>query len=184
MPCAVGCPAVRLPVAWVFVFLPSFSWACGRSPADYPSSGRCQGSYAMAESSTRRPTRIRTLLFAAAGVLLAGCATTRSTIMWRRRRPLRPRRRRPPRRMSRSPVARHEKAREFGPAAASAVCSRSRGLTLGLGDAAPVAVAVNGEDLRVVDEAVDERGGGGGVGEDGRPFTEGQVGGEDETVLE
>jgi general secretion pathway protein A len=48
-------------------------------------------------------------------------------------------------------VARHEKAREFGPAADSAVRARSRGLALGLGDAASVAIALNGEDLSVVD---------------------------------
>jgi transposase len=75
-----------------------------------------------------------------------------------------------------TPVARHEKAREFGPAADSAVRSRSRGLARGLGDAASVAIALNGEDLSVVDETIDERGGGGRIGEDGRPVAEWQVG--------
>ncbi len=74
-------------------------------------------------------------------------------------------------------VARHEKAREFGPAATSALRGGPRRLSLGLGDPASVAVPFNREDLGVVDEAIDERDRTAGVREDGRPVAEGQVGG-------
>jgi DNA invertase Pin-like site-specific DNA recombinase len=44
-------------------------------------------------------------------------------------------------------VARHEEAREFRPAADSALHRRSGRLPLGLGDTAPVAVALDRDDL-------------------------------------
>src|SRR5437879_4770694 len=50
------------------------------------------------------------------------------------------------------------------------------GSLAGFGDAAAVAVALEGDAVRVMDEAVDEGGGGGRVGEDGRPVAEGQIG--------
>jgi len=69
------------------------------------------------------------------------------------------------------------------PAADSALRRRARGLALGLRDAPSVAVPFHREDLGVVDEAIDERGGGGGVGKDGRPVAEGQVGRYHETAF-
>ncbi len=54
---------------------------------------------------------------------------------------------------------------------------RRRGLrgSAPFGDAPAIAVAFEGDDLGVVDEAIDEGRGGGGVGEDGRPLAERQV---------
>jgi hypothetical protein len=58
------------------------------------------------------------------------------------------------------------------------------GLALGgLGVAATKAVALDGDDAGVMDDAVDERGGAGGVGEDRGLLAEGQVRGEDEALL-
>jgi hypothetical protein len=49
------------------------------------------------------------------------------------------------------------------------------GFSLSLRDAASVAVAFDGEDLGVMDEAVNERNGTAGVRKDGRPVAERQV---------
>jgi len=51
-----------------------------------------------------------------------------------------------------------------------------------LGFAQPVALALDADDVGVVDDAVDERGGTGGVREDGRPVLEGEIGREDEAL--
>src|SRR5439155_11036060 len=50
-----------------------------------------------------------------------------------------------------------------------------------LGLPTPVAVSVDRDDVRMVHDAVDQRGDGRGVGEDAGPFAERQVGGEGET---
>jgi len=56
-------------------------------------------------------------------------------------------------------------------------------LRVGLGIAAPVGLALDGDDVCVVDDSVDEGGGASGVGERLGPVTKGQVGGEDERLL-
>jgi hypothetical protein len=48
--------------------------------------------------------------------------------------------------------------------------------------AEPVALALNGDDVGVVDDAIDESGGAGGVGEHRGPVLERQVGREDEAL--
>ncbi len=53
---------------------------------------------------------------------------------------------------------------------------------MGGGIPAAVAVALDDEDVGVMDDAVDEGGGAGSVGEDGGPLAERQVGGEDEAL--
>ena len=47
----------------------------------------------------------------------------------------------------------------------------------------PVALSLDGDDLGVMDDAIDERGGAGCVGKDGWPGAEGQVRGQDEAPL-
>ena len=49
-----------------------------------------------------------------------------------------------------------------------------------LGLAASIAAALDDEDLDVVGQTVDEGDGAGGVGEDGVPVLEGQVGGDEQ----
>src|SRR2546425_3717345 len=107
----------------------------------------------------------------------------------------------PPRRIARAPTAGgapaarprltrtqrtvrgHQEARKFEPAGRAPWSGgRPRGPTRGLGDAASIALALDGEDLGVMDDAIDERGGRGGVGEDRRPLAERQVGGEHEAL--
>src|SRR5712692_8578334 len=64
-----------------------------------------------------------------------------------------------------------EKPREFGPTPDGSVGGgRSRRLLFRLGHTAAVALPFDGDDLRVVDHAIDERRGGGRVREDARPF--------------
>src|SRR6266566_487511 len=60
--------------------------------------------------------------------------------------------------------------------------ARSGRLLLRLRHAAPIALSLDGDDLCVVDHAIDERRRGGGVREDAAPLAEGQVGGQDETA--
>src|SRR3989442_6887901 len=80
-------------------------------------------------------------------------------------------------------VGGHQEARKFEPAGRAPWSGgRPRGPTRGLGDAASIALALDGEDLGVMDDAIDERGGRGGVGEDRRPLAERQVGGEHEAL--
>jgi hypothetical protein len=50
------------------------------------------------------------------------------------------------------------------------------GLSVGLAGA--VALAFDGDHVGVVDDAIDERGGAGSVGEDAGPVSEGEIGGE------
>jgi hypothetical protein len=52
-----------------------------------------------------------------------------------------------------------------------------------LGLAGPVALALDGDDVGVVDDAIDEGGGARRVGEDGGPVAEGEIRGEDEALL-
>ena len=52
----------------------------------------------------------------------------------------------------------------------------------GLGGPPSIGTPLDGDDLGVVDHAIDERRGGGGVGEDRRPLAEGEVGGQDEAT--
>src|SRR3989442_12964963 len=74
-------------------------------------------------------------------------------------------------------VGGHQEARKFEPAGRAPWSGgRPRGPTRGLGDAASIALALDGEDLGVMDDAIDEPGGRGGVGVDGRPLAERQVG--------
>src|SRR5947209_3062619 len=80
-------------------------------------------------------------------------------------------------------VGGHQEARKFEPAGRAPWSGgRPRGPTRGLGDAASIALALDGEDLGVMDDAIDERGGRGSVGEDRRPLAERQVGGEHEAL--
>src|SRR2546425_12295790 len=80
-------------------------------------------------------------------------------------------------------VGGHQEARKIEPAGRAPWSGgRPRGPTRGLGDAASIALALDGEDLGVMGDAIDERGGRGGVGEDRRPLAERQVGGEHEAL--
>jgi hypothetical protein len=72
-------------------------------------------------------------------------------------------------------VARHDEARELRPAPPSRGWRRLWRFALSFGDTAPVGVAFNDDDLRMVDEPIDQGGGDRRVRKDRRPVTEGQI---------
>jgi hypothetical protein len=69
-------------------------------------------------------------------------------------------------------VARHEEARKLRPGG-SGSCRVLRWFALSFGDAATIGVPFDGDDVRVVDEPIDEGGGDRRIGEDRRPVAEG-----------
>ena len=60
---------------------------------------------------------------------------------------------------------------------------RATSLGVGLGFAGAVAVALDGDHISVMDDAIDERGRASGIGEDARPVAEREVGGQDGAFL-
>ena len=77
-------------------------------------------------------------------------------------------------------VAAHQETEKSGLAS-------SRSLTLALaadlGVSAAIALALDGDDVAMVDDPIDECGGAGGIGKNRGPFAEVEVGSEDDTLL-
>src|SRR5438128_4503552 len=80
------------------------------------------------------------------------------------------------------PVGGLEDVRKFRPANSGLWLGATGALIL-LGDAPSKAIPFNRDDVRVMDEAVDEGDCGAGVGEDRGPVAEMEIGGQDEAAL-